>query len=987
MPSVTTIIRLRRKTLLQGRSLQRAALSFSLVFSLIAASLAMGTALAYANLTRDLPSIEMIPQWLEPPEGILLQPTRFYDRTAEHIIYTLESQAIAQRKYLYFPSSTTLSETRSASDFLPANLVAAILVTFDPDFWEQPTVTLQDLWRRNTSTLAQRFVSELLFTHEKPGIKRTFQEQILANQLVKRYGQGKVIEWFLNSAPFGSGVYGADAASWYYFGKPASSLRLAEAAFLAAMAEKPELDPRLSKDMLLQRQKEILQAMLQYQWVQPDEGTQAIQEEVSLSPHVQADSGLLEGRAEEGISPAYLALVVQQLAETMPISVLQRGGYRVITTLDLNLQHELACTLSYQLARVNNLPIPEFRTPCNANRLLPSLVRKSTFSEAAIHGEALILDVQRGQILALATQAKEAPGSASLRSHPVGTMMTPFIYLIAFTRGMAPASLVWDVPPTNEELGHLPQFGTPYKGPVRLRIALANDYLMPAIQVSQRVGVENIWSMVQQFGMFPWEDIQVNQSREPMALFEAETSLLSLAKGYAIIANQGTLAGVYPGEQQDRQTSWQESRTTLQNLPSLPVVLRVERAPGEIVASWERTDSRPMITPQLAYLVHHILSDESARWPSMGHPNPLEIGQPAAVKMGTTLKGEGAWVIGYLPQLLAGVWIGAESAASLPAETQELVRDAAAGFWHAIMQYSSAGVSPQEWKIPPGIIRVQVCDPSGMLPTAACPNVVSEIFIEGNEPTHEDTLYQLVPINRSNQKLATIFTPPELIREQAFLSIPPEAEDWAKQAGIELPPSDYDPIPAELPVYPEAHISAPKMFAFVRGTVSIIGSAGGAGFDSYILQYGAGLNPQGWFTIAESSHAVDDGLLATWDTSGLDGLYVLQLLVVRDDRSVQRANLCLTVDNIPPQVSIVYPYHGSTIDASIERQITFSVQVDDNLGIQRVSLILDGEALIELDQPPYAFTWRATKGKHQFRARVTDMAGNTNEAQIEFMVE
>lgn len=987
MLSVSTIVHIRRKRDLRGRTASHAALTLALLISLITAGFALGVALAYTQLTRELPSVEVLALWLEPPHGILLQPTRFYDRSGEHVIYTLELPNIPQRKYLYFPTSATLEEARSASDFLPAPLVAATLATFDPAFWDHPHFSFQDLLDQNTPSLARRLVSDLLFARHKPGIKRAFQENILAAQLVRKYGPGKIIEWFLNSVAFGHGVYGAEAAAQFYFGKPASSLSAAEAAFLCAIAENPGLNPAISQDDLIKRQKEIIQKMLQEQWLTPDEATQAAQEELSLLPLPASMPGVHQGKLEAGISPFYISLVLQQLGQILPVAELQRGGYRVITTLDTELQAELFCTLSYQLSRVNNSTSPEVPEACTASRLLPSLVQKAALPGSPLQGEALLLDVRRGQVLAFASSSEPAHSSTALPRHPAGTMITPFIYLTAFTRGMGPASLVWDIPPDSESLIPLQELSSSYHGPVRLRLALANDYLMPAFQVIQQVGAENIGHMLQQLGIAFLEGEANLLTSQPEAFFEAKVSLLDLAKGYAVIANQGMSATTLGAKGQNAPDSTNNRFTSNLSSSPLSVVLRVERASGEVITSWEEVDQRPIVAPQLAYLLHHILSDEIARWPSLGHPNPLEIGRPAAVKLGKTLRGEGAWVIGYLPQLLAGVWIGAEPPFEADAAAQEMMRNAAAGLLHAIAQYNRARFPLQDWQRPPGIVQVQVCDPSGMLPTPSCANVVNEIFLEGSEPTHNDTLYQLVPINRSNGKLATIFTPPELISERAFLSIPPEAESWAKLAGVELAPKDYDVIPADLPVYAEAHITEPAMFAFVRGTVPIIGSAGGAGFSSYILQYGAGLYPQSWYTLVESDRRVSEGTLATWDTQGLDGLYVVQLLVVREDRNIKRANLLVTVDNLPPQISIVYPYPGSTMRAAVEKLITFSAEVQDNIRVQSVSFILDGTTLITLEQPPYAYTWEAIIGAHQLRLIATDVAGNSNEAQINFNIE
>ena len=193
-----------------------------------------------------------------------------------------------------------------------------------------------------------------------------------------------------------------------------------------------------------------------------------------------------------------------------------------------------------------------------------------------------------------------------------------------------------------------------------------------------------------------------------------------------------------------------------------------------------------MITQQLAYLITNILSDEAARWPSLGHPNPLEIGRPVAAKVGGTVDQMDTWTIGYTPQTVVGVWAGNGNSDSL--EDGVVPSKVSAALWHAITQFATQDMPPSSWEIPPGINFVDVCDPSGQLPTRHCPIVVSEVFLNGNEPTQFDSLYQSFQINRETELLATVFTPPELIDERVYMLIPPAASGWAATAGISLPP-------------------------------------------------------------------------------------------------------------------------------------------------------------------------------------------------------
>ncbi|MBK6792837.1 MAG: hypothetical protein IPG80_09905 [Anaerolineales bacterium] len=211
------------------------------------------------------------------------------------------------------------------------------------------------------------------------------------------------------------------------------------------------------------------------------------------------------------------------------------------------------------------------------------------------------------------------------------------------------------------------------------------------------------------------------------------------------------------------------------------------------------------------------------------------------------------------------------------------------------MQIASEGKPTDGWSTPQDITSLAVCDPSGMLPTRECPNLVTEVFLNGSEPTQADTLFREYSINRETGLLATVFTPPELIDKRVYMLIPDEAREWALGTGVALPPTSYDAIQAP-PMNPKANITAPQLFADVDGKVLILGTATGEDFMYYRVQIGKGLNPQEWVQLGEDTYTpVDGGLLAEWDTTGLSGLYAVQLIVVRNDHIVDTAVIQVTV--------------------------------------------------------------------------------------------
>jgi membrane peptidoglycan carboxypeptidase len=937
------------------------ALGCSAMLSLAVVTLIFLAALVYADLAAGLPSLDSLPLLLDPPDGLLLQPTQIYDRTGQHLLLSLDNPAA--------PRGRVLTLDPSQDDYLPTSLISATLASADPAFYTHSGFSWRGIFQGAHFTLAQRLASDLLLVDEPAGLRRALRERLLAAQLTRRFGRQQVLIWYLNSASYGRYTFGADTAARAYFGKPAARLTLAEAAILAATAEAPDLNPHDAPQLARERGRQVLRVMTENGFITNKQARQAQDQTIAFRSPVQPPVNL---------APALTRLALEQAEARFSRSQIERGGLRLITTLDYALQLQMACAASNQLGRLQNryeeAPAAD-GSPCLAARLLPTLTAGADHAEAALGAEVVVLDPASGQVLALASEKTGAPESSRLSTHPAGTLLTPLVYLTGFTRGLGPASLVWDIPIDQAEsssdlsLDGLPaNLDQSYHGPQRLRMALANDYASPALQMADQFGLENVWRTALQLGL--------TSLAAPEGLFSAagRIPLLEAAQMYAVFANQGALAGQAPAED-----------GSIRGTPALSpwTVRRIEKIGGPPLLAEQSAKSRPVISPQLAYLMTNILSDESARWPSLGHPNPLEIGRPAAAKLGRTLDGNDTWAVGYTSQLVIGVWIGA--ADTTPAVP--LNANAAAALWHALMQYASRDLSPVSWPVPAGISTVQVCDPSGLLPSADCPTVVSEVFLNGTEPTQVDTLYRSVQLNRETGRLATVFTPPDQIERRVYLQVPPEAQAWVRQAGIPSPPETYDVIFAPQTLT-ETRITAPSMFSYVHGQVAIKGSASGNGFQFYRLQTGQGLNPQTWLQVGQDvSTPVTEGQLGVWDTSGLSGLYALQLLVVRQNQGLDTAIIQVTVDNQSPTIAITSPLPGQEISLSTGSAFTFHVNASDDLALKSVELLVDGRSLAVLSQAPYTLSWQASHGAHTLQAIATDMAGNQTQTEAEFTVK
>lgn len=839
MPSTIPILRARRERRLarqrQSEARNRTAfLSLGMILSLLIAALIIVIAFSYVSLTRDLPSTQILPNLLNPPNGLLLQPTRIYDRTGTNIIFTFAPASGASPPRRYIP----LSEANP--QYLPKSLADAVVAKSDPDFWTQAGYSLADILNPDSHpTLAQRLVFDLLLFNDPPTIQRALRERILAAQITAQYGRTQILEWYLNSANFGRYAFGADAAAQLYFGKSATQLTTAESAILAAVSESPSLNPYDAPQTALERGRETLNLMR----------TQKLLSDEAIA-NALGESPLFQTPTPPGpqVASAFINLLLTQLDSRFPRERIERGGLTIISTLDYDVQKQASCVSAFYAARLAGLPDPVIQ--CDALRFLPALPPEIKVSDSS--ASAIITDPKTGQILAAVGETFQAQETPLIAAHNPGSALDTFVYLTGFTRGLSPASLIWDIPgKTNVE-----NFDGAYHGPIRLRVALANDYQAPTAQLLSQMGADNVSRITESFGV----------SRDA----DAQLSLLNAAGAYGVFAQQG----VYYGQELDEKFE--------------PVsLLRVEGDDGSIWLDWTTPQAKPVVTPGLAYLVNHALSDETARWPSLGQPNVTEIARPAGVKLGQTEDALDTWAIGYSPARVVAVWTGTH-------EKSDLSPRIPAVLWNALMQIASQDLPPEGWTVPADVSVINVCDPSGMLPTANCPNLVSEVFLNGNEPVQADTMYRKFSINRETGLLATVFTLPQLIEERVYLVVPSDARSWAEGAGLEIPPTNYDVI--QSPRMDEnVNITSPDLFSEVSGSVAIKGTAAGADFVSYRVLVGQGLNPQEWIQVAEGNGPIANDLLATWDTSGLSGLYAVQLQVVRTDQKVDTAIIQVTV--------------------------------------------------------------------------------------------
>lgn len=284
--------------------------------SIAAAVIAIAAFPAYLFITQGLPPVEKLQALLNPLNGALLRPTRFYDRSGAELILALESPK-GQRTFV------AAIENR--------NLAAAFVASQDPLFWAGSEGSLFDI-NHGPTGLTEKLVARLLLADESESWTKTLRGRVLAGGVISRYGRAQILNWALNSANFGHWTFGVESAAQLYFGKPALDLSLGESALLAAVAQAPALNPLDAPELAIEYQQLVLASMLTQGLISDSEYEAAFTEVLVFSTDAEEPASL---------APAFTALALGQLEAELGAERVQLGGLTVVTTLDFALQQEV----------------------------------------------------------------------------------------------------------------------------------------------------------------------------------------------------------------------------------------------------------------------------------------------------------------------------------------------------------------------------------------------------------------------------------------------------------------------------------------------------------------------------------------------------------------------------------------------------------------------------------------------------------------------
>ncbi len=592
-------------------------------------------------------------------ERRVLQSTKIYDRTGEILLYDLHQDV----KRTVVPFENISRHLKNASIAIeddqfynhygiePKAIIRAVVTNF-----QQGDL----LGGQGGSTITQQVIKNSILQSEKT-LTRKVKEWILAIKIERILSKDEILSIYLNESPYGGTIYGVEEAAQSFFGKKAADVTLAESAYLASLPQSPTfLSPYgNNRSYLEERQKLVLERMLINNFITEEEFEAAKAEVVEFQP--QAVTGIR--------APHFVMFIREQLAETYGEEALSERGLRVITTLDWELQKE-------------------------AERIVAEKGAANVEKFNATNAGLVATDPKTGDLLVMVGSrdyfSEEIDGNVNvaLAERQPGSVIKPFIYATAFSKGYLPDTVLFDVRTqfspqcgadshSSESPCYSPNnYNNKFLGPISMRNALAQSLNIPAVKTLYLAGVKDSLKLAADMGITTLNDPE--RYGLTLVLGGGEVRLTDMTYAYSVFANEGVKA---------------EPRS----------ILRVEDNRGNIVEENQVVTKR-VLDENIALMISDVLSDNVARTPLWGANSLVNFpGRSVASKTGSTNNFYDAWLMGYAPNITVGVWVGNNMPSSMNGLSGLIVTP----MWREFMDIALAKL-PEETFEQPTINRVGV---------------------------------------------------------------------------------------------------------------------------------------------------------------------------------------------------------------------------------------------------------------------------------------
>jgi 1A family penicillin-binding protein len=619
--------------------------------------------------------------------------TYIYDRTGEHLLYTLEDE---RRELIALAQ-------------VPELMQAATVAIEDHSFWSNPGIDVGGIARalqanlakggiaQGGSTITQQLIKTRLLGDE-PTLTRKIKEAMLAIEATRTFSKQQILEMYFNQIFYGNQAYGLKAAAKTYFGvADLNQLTLGQMALLAGLPQTPsEYDPIQNAPAAAARRVQVLDAMVDQGYISEDQATAAKNEPIKVTP---ASTSLY--------APHFTFRVREQIINVLGEKAAYRGGYRIFTSLDWNMQQ-----LAEKEVRdhVDNL-------------------KSSNVNNAAL----ITMDPTTGEVLAYVgskdyyDRSPRVQGDydvAGIAMRQPGSTFKMFTYLAGMLKANMTASTVLNdiefTSPGGDGKEYKPKDATKEQhGPTTLRQSLRESLNLPALNVARIVGVDGIIDTVHQLGIN--REFDRSQLGLSFGIGAAEMRLIDMASAYQVVANKG-----------------------LRIEPTM--ILKIVDRDGKVVKDYSKPETKRVVDERYAWIMTDILKDNTDPVNGSFVFGPFtNIGRPAALKTGTTDNLQDVLAIGYTPQRLTAVWMGNSNNEEMHGISSALGPGI---LWRDYMKTVVGGLPPDAFPRPAGIVDKVVCvnpaltggNGSGKLPGPNCPSNFrfTEHYVQGTEPTTDD---------------------------------------------------------------------------------------------------------------------------------------------------------------------------------------------------------------------------------------------------------
>lgn len=787
----------------------------------------------------------------------------------------IRTQALPAASYIYDRHGTLLATITDpdeglrivlASDEIPDRVKQATVAGEDRFFYQHPGYDMRAITRAfvqnqqagevvsGASTITQQLVKNVCLTPEQT-YDRKLREINLAARLTAQFSRESILTFYLNKVYYGSQAYGIEAAARVYFGKKAMELTLAETAMLAGLTASPSRDnPYINVDRAKLRQQYVLEQMVVAGYITQAEMEEAFAQTLDYKRLEEAPTAREEeGEDEQETNPAVLAphfvqFVRDQLAADYGAERVRQGGLHVYTTLDLKLQN-----IAEELAREHIASLEGFNV---TNAAVVAIRPKS--------GEILTM------VGSLDFYDEDIDGQVNVALAPrqPGSALKPLFYAAAFEKGWTPATTIWDIPISiaipNEPNYEPRNFSGEFKGPVTVRHALANSFNVAAVRMGTFLGLNTAIDTLQDLGMTTF----ANRSRygPSIVLGGGEVKLLELTNAYSVLARGGTYIPV-------------------------TAIRRVVDTRGNVLQSYALPTVSEVFDSRIAYQITNILADSKTRSAEFGPYTPLDLSRPSAAKTGTTDDNRDGWTIGFTPQLVTGVWVG--NSDGTPTANLTGMRGATP-IWQAFMEAVLEDTLVVDFSRPRGLVEVEVCTQTGLLPTPYCGPTHKEVFLKENVPRLVDNVFVPFRVHKVTGLRAGPNVPAEQAEVRVFMIVPEEALEWATAEAVAIAPTEeHGGTPDD-----SVMILYPRDGDTVRSILEIRGNAYFPGFQSYEVSYAGLDNSDMWVRISLSTEPKANAVLAAWDTAqNPDGAYVIRLTALDGEGRVEERTVMFEIQN------------------------------------------------------------------------------------------